>query len=68
MRIQEFVFLYENGAVKMVKVKTGIQDNTYIEIIEGLKEKDEIVVTLQGYIKRTEGWRQGEEGGNWSVA
>ena len=28
----------------MLKVKTGIQDNTYIEITDGLKEKDEIIV------------------------
>jgi HlyD family secretion protein len=27
----------------MQRVKTGIQDNNYIEIIEGLKENDEII-------------------------
>ncbi|MEI8202615.1 MAG: efflux RND transporter periplasmic adaptor subunit [Bacteroidota bacterium] len=40
---QEYVFVYENGKVKMTKVKTGIQDNTNIQIIEGLKEKQEVV-------------------------
>jgi HlyD family secretion protein len=40
---QEYVFLYDKGVAKMVKVKTGIQDNTYIQIIEGLKEGQEII-------------------------
>jgi HlyD family secretion protein len=41
---EEFVFLYVDGVVKKQKVKTGIQDNTYIEILEGLTEKQEVVV------------------------
>lgn len=41
--LQEYVFIYDNGKVKMVKVKTGIQDNTYIQIIEGLQDKAEVV-------------------------
>jgi HlyD family secretion protein len=39
----EYVFLYENGKAKMVVVKTGIQDNTNIEILSGLKEKQEVI-------------------------
>ena len=39
----EFVFLFVDGQAKMQKVKTGIQDNTYIEITEGLTEKQEII-------------------------
>lgn len=42
--IQEVVFIYDNGKAKKVNVKTGIQDNTYITITEGLKENDEIIV------------------------
>ncbi len=41
--VQEYVFLYEKGVAKMLKVKTGIQDNTYIQITEGLKEGQEII-------------------------
>jgi HlyD family secretion protein len=41
--VQEYVFLYEKGVAKMVKVKTGIQDNTYIRITEGLKEGQEVI-------------------------
>ncbi len=40
---QEYVFVYDNGIAKMVKVKTGIQDNTYIHIIDGLKEGQEVI-------------------------
>lgn len=40
---QEYVFLYNDGKVKMVKVKSGIQDNMYIQILSGLKENDEVV-------------------------
>lgn len=41
--VQEYVFLYDNGIAKMLKVKTGIQDNSYIQIIDGLKEGQEII-------------------------
>jgi HlyD family secretion protein len=41
--LQEYVFLYVGGKVKMQKVKTGIQDNMYIQVVQGLKVKDEIV-------------------------
>lgn len=40
---QEIVFAYVKGVAKLVKVKTGVQDNSYIQIISGLKENDEII-------------------------
>ncbi len=43
MRPKEIVFVVENGAVKKKEVKTGISDDSYIEIIEGLTENDEVV-------------------------
>ena len=45
IKIEECVFVYNaaEGKVKKVKVKTGIQDNNYIEIISGVKEGDEII-------------------------
>jgi HlyD family secretion protein len=42
-KIQECVFILSDGTAKKVDVKTGIQDNTYIQIISGLKEGDEII-------------------------
>jgi len=50
---QEYVFLYSDGKVKMLKVKSGIQDNTYIQIISGLKENDEVVTSPYTAITKT---------------
>lgn len=41
--VKEYVFLHEVGKVKMVQVKTGVQDNTYIQITEGIEEGQEVV-------------------------
>jgi HlyD family secretion protein len=38
------VFVEENGKALMKPVKTGIQDNNYIEILEGLDPGDRIIV------------------------
>ena len=40
----ECVFLIDKGKAKLTSVKTGIQDNNYIEIKEGLKEGQEVIV------------------------
>ncbi len=40
---REVVFLFDNGKAKMQFVKTGISDDDYIEITEGLNEGDEII-------------------------
>ena len=40
---QEIVFIYVNGVAKLVKVKTGVQDNTNIQILSGLKANDEVI-------------------------
>jgi len=42
-KIQECVFILSDGTAKKADVKTGIQDNTYIQITGGLKEGDEII-------------------------
>jgi len=41
--VQEYVFVYKDGKVKLRKVKTGVQDDNYFEITEGLKEGEEVV-------------------------
>ncbi|MDF2435845.1 MAG: family efflux transporter, subunit [Bacteroidota bacterium] len=43
IKIEECVFVMNEGKAKLVKVKTGIQDNNYIEIIQGLKPGDQVV-------------------------
>jgi HlyD family secretion protein len=35
--------MYDNGIAKIMKVKTGIQDNMYIQVIEGVKEGQEVI-------------------------
>jgi HlyD family secretion protein len=42
-KIQDYVFLYQNGTAKLQKVKTGIQDNMYIEIKDGVKKGQEVI-------------------------
>ncbi len=39
----EVVFVVEDDLAKAIQVKTGIQSETHIEIVEGLSEGDEIV-------------------------
>jgi len=41
--VKEYVFVYNKGKVKQVLVTTGIQDDTYIQILSGLKNGDEVV-------------------------
>ncbi len=50
---QEVVFVIEGGRVKKVEVKTGIQDNTSIQIAEGLKSGDEVVIAPFNAINKT---------------
>ena len=40
---KEVVFINEAGTAKMVEVKTGISDYDNIEILEGVKEGDEVI-------------------------
>ena len=42
-KLVDVVFVVEGDHVKMAPVKTGISDETHWEIVEGLKEGDEIV-------------------------
>jgi len=50
---QEVVFVFKEGVVRKVEVKTGIQDNRSIEILEGVAEGDEIVVAPYNAITKT---------------
>lgn len=51
--VNECVFIIENGKVKMQAVKSGIQDNTFIEIISGISEKEEVVTGPYSVISKT---------------
>lgn len=49
----ECVFVTNNGEAKLRVVKTGIQDNSNIEIISGLKEDDEIITGPYNVVSKT---------------
>lgn len=52
--IEEVVFvLQKDNKVKKVKVKTGIQDLNNIEILEGLKEGDEVITGPYSIVSKT---------------
>ncbi len=52
--LDEVVFVLQpGGTVKRVKVRTGIQDINYIEILGGLKEGDEIITAPYNVISKT---------------
>jgi HlyD family secretion protein len=44
MKVPEIVFVAQGDRVKKQKVKTGISDDTHIEIVEGLKGGEEVVI------------------------
>ncbi|MDP2423018.1 MAG: efflux RND transporter periplasmic adaptor subunit [Bacteroidales bacterium] len=39
----EYVFVFVNDKAKLTPVKTGVQDNMYIQILEGLDEQTEVI-------------------------
>ena len=46
------VFEYDNGKTKLTEVKTGIQDDNYIEIISGLTDSTEVVTAPYSAISK----------------
>lgn len=40
---QEIIFIVDNGAAKKEPVKTGISDDSYIEVTEGAQENQEVI-------------------------
>ncbi|MFH1937534.1 MAG: efflux RND transporter periplasmic adaptor subunit [Bacteroidota bacterium] len=51
--IQECVFVFEDGIAKKQDVKTGIQDNTYIEILSGLSDSLEVITSPYSVVSKT---------------
>lgn len=50
--IDEVVFVMDADTAKMVHVKTGIQDNEYIQVLEGLKVGDEVITGPYSTVSR----------------
>jgi len=51
-QMKEVVFVINKGVVVMKYVKPGIQDNNYIEILEGISLDDEIIVAPYSAISK----------------
>jgi HlyD family secretion protein len=51
--IQECVFLFDKETAVKQDVKTGIQDNTYIQILSGLKDGQEIITGPYSAVSKT---------------
>ncbi len=53
LKPKECVFVFNNGKVQLRKVKTGIQDANYFQILDGLKEGDQVVSAPYTAISKT---------------
>src|SRR5690554_1101418 len=51
-KLQEVVFIVENGRAKRVNVETGISDDNYLQIISGLNGGEEVVSGSYAAISR----------------
>ena len=51
--LSEIVFVHREGRARMIKIKSGIQDNMNIEIEEGLAEGDEVITAPYNAVSRT---------------
>ncbi len=50
--IKEYVFIDSSSYAVLREVKTGLQDNKYVEILSGLKGKESVLVAPYGEIAR----------------
>jgi len=51
--MKEYVFVYEGEKAHQREVKTGIQDNTYIQILEGLQDNEEVITGPYSAVSKT---------------
>lgn len=52
-KLKEYVFTIKDGKANMIEVKTGIQDNDYIEISNGVTDGMEVITGPYGAVART---------------
>lgn len=52
-KTKEYVFTIEEGKVKQKEVKTGIQDNDYIEILSGINKGEEVICGPYNAVSKT---------------
>ncbi len=49
---KEYVFLYSSDTARMVRVKSGIQDDNYIEIVSGLEGNEDVITGPYATVSR----------------
>ncbi|HNR09333.1 MAG TPA: efflux RND transporter periplasmic adaptor subunit [Saprospiraceae bacterium] len=49
---KEYVFVYSSDTAKMVRVRSGIQDDNYIEVLEGLEGGEEVITGPYATVSR----------------
>ncbi|MBC7865549.1 MAG: efflux RND transporter periplasmic adaptor subunit [Bacteroidia bacterium] len=52
LKPEEVVFVVNDNVVKLVKVKTGIQDNNFIQVLSGLTKNDQVVAAPYSAISK----------------
>jgi HlyD family secretion protein len=52
IKMEEVVFVEKDGKAVKVKVKTGAQDNEYIQILEGITTKDNVISGPYGAVAK----------------
>ncbi len=52
LEFKEYVFLYSADTAKMVRVKSGIQDDNYIEILTGLEGNEDVITGPYATVSR----------------
>ncbi len=52
-KIKEYVFILNKGTSQQIEVKTGIQDNDFIEILSGVKNNQEIICGPYSAVSKT---------------
>ncbi len=50
---KEYVFVFDNDKARLQEVKTGIQDNMYIQILKGLNEGEEVITAPYSAVSKT---------------
>ncbi|MFT5167440.1 MAG: HlyD family secretion protein [Saprospiraceae bacterium] len=51
-KLKEVIFVCRGDSAIMVEVKTGIQDDSYIQVLEGVKEGDEVITGPYNVVSR----------------
>jgi HlyD family secretion protein len=52
------VFVLENGEPRLVRVRTGLTDFDYSEVLEGLSESDSVLLLPSAGLVRSQEWRR----------